>query len=127
MSKKNIRPDISMIKDINIQIFLQRCWSNEPTERPDFDEILNILESHTFNSFFGDGKQELYNFLYHIDIKKTENMTDVKSELNFNSLYSKAMLTININNSQSEMIEAVKILEKAASQGRKEAFLFIAD
>lgn len=35
--KKNVRPDILMIEDQNIRIFLQRCWSNEPSERPDFD------------------------------------------------------------------------------------------
>lgn len=49
-----------MIEDQNIRIFLQRCWSNEPSERPDFDEIIKILNSHTFTSFFADATQDIY-------------------------------------------------------------------
>ena len=49
---KGRRPDLSMINDSNVKIFLQKCWSNEPSERPGFEEILEFLYRGDFKNIF---------------------------------------------------------------------------
>ena len=58
--------------DQEIQIFFEKCWSNEPSERPDFPEILQTIKSTKFKLAFQSDEKELYNFLKYLK-EKLEN------------------------------------------------------
>lgn len=61
--KNGIRPDLSMIHDLEIQVFFQKCWSCEPSERPDFPEIMQTIKSPKFQKAFQIDEKEYYQFL----------------------------------------------------------------
>ena len=41
-----VRPDLSIIPDAEIAGFLQRCWSSDPLERPNFEEIRDYFTNN---------------------------------------------------------------------------------
>lgn len=44
VAHQNLRPDISEIKkEKEVKALIQRCWADDPQERPEFKEILETL------------------------------------------------------------------------------------
>ena len=52
--KNGKRPDLSIIQDPGIQELLTLCWSNNSSERPTFDEIVQIILQERFQQNFGN-------------------------------------------------------------------------
>lgn len=51
--KKGKRPDLSLIKEEKIRIFLSKCWSENLTERPTFSQIVEEMMKDEFKRSFG--------------------------------------------------------------------------
>ncbi|KAL4205019.1 hypothetical protein AMTRI_Chr01g112650 [Amborella trichopoda] len=46
ISQKNARPPLPANCPLALGRFIRRCWSSNPDKRPDFEEIVSILESY---------------------------------------------------------------------------------
>ena len=57
------RPDTSIIPNHEIVQFLEKCWSNDPKERPSFDDIINFLCEPTFYSQYKISTEQLEGYL----------------------------------------------------------------
>lgn len=83
------RPDISML-DPDIARFIDICWSNNPSERPNFSQIVEILEDQRFYSKFDVDVEGLKKYLELFDDEQlNENPTDdlmTSQELSTNSI-----------------------------------------
>lgn len=67
---KGKRPDLSIIPNETIKNFLQKCWSNDPNERPSFDQIIETLCDSNFYSLFDFNTDEVIKY---VDIFSSEN------------------------------------------------------
>ena len=79
------RPDISMIHDNSARQFLEKCWSNDPNERPTFNEIVTSLLSEQFYSHFDIEVDEVN---YYLELFESENLqliSEPKTTVNTNS------------------------------------------
>ena len=74
---KGKRPDLSIIKDQNFRMILQKCFARKPKDRPTFDQIINILiEPNLYSAFHIAPAQinERYKTQYNeLQIKPSEN------------------------------------------------------
>lgn len=75
------RPDISMITNQHQIDFLQKCWSNDPKNRPTFSEIINVLKDEEFFSSFDVNINEVNKYLAlfpdQSPIKKKNSINDL--------------------------------------------------
>lgn len=79
------RPDVSMIKDQAALQFLQKCWSNDPEERPNFKEIVDSLCSEQFYSHFDIDEEEVNYYLEQFEDENLQLIPDSKkSEVSTN-------------------------------------------
>ncbi|KAK8898360.1 hypothetical protein M9Y10_000645 [Tritrichomonas musculus] len=76
--KDGKRPDMSVIKDENIKIFLNNCWSSVPNERPKFGEIVEEIQKERYIKAMAVDEDELSQYLKYYD-DKTRNSSDMKS------------------------------------------------
>ena len=60
---KGYRPSLSADIPKNMQNLLQRCWSQDPNERPSFDEIFQLLSSDFTYSPEDVDEEEVENYL----------------------------------------------------------------
>ena len=60
---KGKRPDLSIIRNKKIQKFLEKCWSNDPNERPTFQEIVETLCNPDFYSSFEFDVDEVIDYV----------------------------------------------------------------
>ncbi|KAK8865206.1 hypothetical protein M9Y10_010743 [Tritrichomonas musculus] len=92
-ASKNIRPDVSMIKDKSIQDFLKRCWSLDPKKRPSFKEIVDELLNIKYVEHFKANEEKINEYLSLFDeiftIKKTETKTSSLPSISNSNSYSK--------------------------------------
>ena len=77
-----MRPDILSIKNKNIQDFIQKCWSVDPSNRLSFESIVNEIKSEEFKNAMKVNENEISQFLsLFIDEPK---MKDLSSETSKN-------------------------------------------
>lgn len=57
------RPDTSIIENEYVKSFIEKCWSDDPEERPNFDEIARNLSDEQFYSSFGIDKERVKSYL----------------------------------------------------------------
>ncbi|KAK8876085.1 hypothetical protein M9Y10_006271 [Tritrichomonas musculus] len=91
---KGKRPDITEIDDPDKVEFLQKCWSENPSERPSFPEIVDLLESEDFYSKFDIDEEELQNY---VNLFEGEDLK--RNNLDSSMLY-KSNLSLSISMSQ---------------------------
>lgn len=80
------RPSLSDDIPENMQKLLQRCWSQNPNERPSFDEIFQLLSSDFSYSPEDVDEDEVNNYLEMIDdsLEKEENKSNKINDKIFN-------------------------------------------
>lgn len=61
--KKGKRPKLPENLDKNIREFIEKCWSNDPSERPPFSEIVEELQNERYMKLFDANKNEVSNYL----------------------------------------------------------------
>lgn len=62
MIKDGLRPNLSLISDSDLCSLLRKCWSDDPNERPSFDQIFNELLSFNFRLIFEIDNQDISRF-----------------------------------------------------------------
>lgn len=67
--KKGKRPDLTKIPDKNIQKFLQKCWSDNPSKRPNSNEVVKELLNERYQKYFNADKKEVSKYLNLFDKK----------------------------------------------------------
>lgn len=67
--EKGKRPDLTFIKDESIKIFLNKCWSSNPNERPDFKEILKEIQNEKYMKAMSVNRTDVSNYLKLFDSK----------------------------------------------------------
>lgn len=58
------RPDLSIVKEPKVRNFLNKCWSNDPELRPNFDQIVEEIKGYFFMNFMNADKKEVNDYLY---------------------------------------------------------------
>ena len=56
--KNGKRPELPENLDKKICEFIQKCWSNDPSERPPFSEIVEELQNERYMKLFNANKNE---------------------------------------------------------------------
>lgn len=83
------RPKIDMIENEKIRSFLNKCWSSEPSKRPEFREIVEELMQNYFLEYFKVDLESLYEYLKENKqiaakyFKKAADLGNVPSMLKF--------------------------------------------
>lgn len=72
------RPNTESISDKRIKKFLELCWSDDPSQRPTFDEILEeVLEDH-FQNFFKATDEQVEDYLNIFDSEDKMKISSAK-------------------------------------------------
>lgn len=58
-----VRPNLSKIKNDNINNLIQKCWSSNPMDRPSFYEIIEMLCDESLISSFSVDVEKVLNYL----------------------------------------------------------------
>lgn len=61
--RDGMRPDLKFVENELIKNLLVNCWSNDPLERPTFDEILNEIKSEKFMKSMNANKSDVSKYL----------------------------------------------------------------
>lgn len=57
------RPDLSSIKDDEICKFITKCWADDPSVRPDFNEIVEEILKERYRNYFEADQDEIEDYL----------------------------------------------------------------
>lgn len=125
---KGERPNISIIKDDTIKNFLQKCWSQKPSERSSFLEIVDELMQDKFKKSFGITDQKSiekvnnYLNLFDEDLKSpnSKDALDVKKEAdkgNVDAIIQYAQMLQTGYGAIMNKSEALKYFKKAVDLG----------
>lgn len=121
------RPDLTYIFDEDIRLFLQKCWSSNPTERPTFNEIVEEILTDRYKQAFSANDEEIEEYLDlynddqnlysndYLNIQKEADQGDIKSMVKFGLMLLKGEKVI------SDSKEAARYLKMASELGDKEA------
>lgn len=135
--KKGTRPDLSIIQEEFIREFLSKCWSQKPSERPSFLQIVDILMQEKFRNFFEiknfEQKKEVEEYLdlFDDELKSpySKDVLDIKKEADNGNIEAIVryyeMLYFGIG-AKVDKEEAVKYLKKAADMHHFESMYLYA-
>ncbi|KAK8880655.1 positive regulation of cilium movement [Tritrichomonas musculus] len=60
---ENVRPSVDMIKEVSIQNFLRTLWSNNPSDRPTFEQIVDEVLDIKYLNYFKIKENEVNKYL----------------------------------------------------------------
>ena len=71
-TKNGVRPELPKTLDEKVTEFIKKCWSNDPSVRPPFSEIVEFIQQENFCKLFEIDQDELTNYLkkFNDDLKK---------------------------------------------------------
>lgn len=116
-----VRPNLSKF-DISIQFFLNKCWSNNPLERPTFSEIIKTIEYLVDFGCIKINIPELYKYISLLDKNKYDSNLYKKLKSNdVDILNLKANMFYNGNGAPLDHKKAAEYYKKAADLGNDDA------
>lgn len=119
-----VRPDLSMINDVDIKSFLEKCWSSNPLERPSFLQIVAEIMQDKFKNYFDVNENEVEDYLdlFDDDLKSSnsKDALEIKKMADEGDLYSIFQYSYMLyygNGTEINRKEYVKYLKMAADKG----------
>lgn len=121
--RNNKRPDLTVIPDDHIRGFLMRCWSNNPKERPTFNEIYEEITDERYCRVFKANYDEIDLYLEKLQIEEDpiaclKKFADLGNSV---AMYNYAVLLEEGKGIQSNKTEAARYFKMSADQGNSEA------
>ena len=60
---EGVRPDINLVQSRKMRDLIERCWSGDPSTRPNFIEIVEEMKSEELQRDFGANQEEISAYL----------------------------------------------------------------
>ena len=98
------RPSLTPDIHYSLRDLIEKCWSNDPKDRPTFDEIVNYIENEFTTPGFEDDIFELDRFEKYIDYIQKNQPNDC-----FQHVPIFELLDININQNTNEADDYINI------------------
>ena len=131
IADKNLRPDLSLIAEEEVKLFLEKCWSNDPPQRFSSKEVVEELElqKEIFMREFGPelDKDEIDAYIQKIKKRKTpdenyaQSCKDAADSGDSFAAFHFAEMLYNGDRVETDKKEALFYYKKAADSGNKNA------
>ena len=121
------RPEISYVKNEKVQLFLTKCWSEKPEERPSFCDIVEFLMQDEIKNYFNANDEEVLKYLslFEDDLKspnffKAFDSSAPHNEGNADEMFIRGLI---LGEKEGKTDEMVKLLKKSADLGNIESMI----
>lgn len=69
------RPDLTIIEDEKVKLFLSKCWSSNPSERPEFSQIVEELKTEKYFKLMNVNYNDVKGYIQLFDKQIIQNGT----------------------------------------------------